>query len=68
MSDLIGLSLTTLNAPGALALARFQAEITGGVAKGDEYWALGEGPNGDIGFQQVDDFRPPTWPGGEVGM
>jgi hypothetical protein len=44
------------------------AEITGGVAKGNEYWALVEGPNGDIGFQQIDDYRPPTWPDGEVGM
>ena len=60
--------LTTVNAPDAIALARFYAEITGGIAKGDEYWALVEGPNGDIGFQQVDDYRPPTWPDGEVGM
>ena len=68
MSDLIRLSLTTVNAPDAIALARFYAEITGGVAQGDEYWALVEGPNGDIGFQQIDDYRPPTWPDGEVGM
>jgi hypothetical protein len=66
MSDLIRLSLTTVNAPDAIALARFYAEITGGVAKGDEYWALVEGPNGDLGFQQIDDCRPPTWPDGEV--
>ncbi|MCG5462131.1 VOC family protein [Micromonospora sp. NPDC053740] len=68
MTDLIRLSLTTVNAPDAIALARFYAEITGGVAKGDESWALVEGPNGDIGFQQIDDYRPPTWPDGEVGM
>ncbi|HEX6878584.1 MAG TPA: VOC family protein [Nocardioidaceae bacterium] len=68
MSDLIRLSLTTVNAPDAIALARFYAEITGGVTKGDEHWALAEGPNGDIGFQQIDDYRPPTWPDGEVGM
>ena len=30
MSDLIRLSLTAVNAPDALALARFYAEITGG--------------------------------------
>jgi hypothetical protein len=63
-SDLIRLSLTTVNAPDALA--RFYAEITGGVANGDQHWALVEGPNGDIGFQQIDDYRPPTWSGGEV--
>jgi hypothetical protein len=68
MSDLIRLSGTTVNAPDAIALARFYAEITGGVAKGDEHWALVEGPHGDIGFQQVDDHRPPTWPDPEVAM
>ena len=68
MSDAIRLSGTTVNAPDAIALARFYAEITGGVATGDQSWALVEGPNGDIGFQQVDDYRPPTWPGGEVEM
>jgi len=31
---------TTVNAPDAIALARFYAEITGGVAKGYEHWAL----------------------------
>jgi hypothetical protein len=30
MSDLIRLSLTTVNAPDAIALARFYAEITAG--------------------------------------
>ncbi|HEU5479273.1 MAG TPA: VOC family protein [Candidatus Tumulicola sp.] len=68
MSDLIKLSGTTVNAPDAIALARFYAEITGGVARGDENWALVEGPSGNIGFQQVHDYRPPTWPEGEVGM
>ena len=68
MSDRIRLSGTTLNAPDALALARFYAEITGGVAQGDAGWASVTGPNGDIGFQQVDDHRPPQWPRGEVPM
>lgn len=68
MSDLIRLSGTTVSAPDAIALARFYAEITGGVAKADESWALVEGPNGDIGFQQIDDYRPPTWPDGDVQM
>ena len=39
MSDLMRLRLTTVNAPDAIALARFYADITDGVAKGDEYWA-----------------------------
>ena len=68
MSDLIRPSGTTVNAPDAIALARFYAEITGGVAQGDERWALVQGPTGFIGFQQIDDYRAPTWPDGEVQM
>jgi catechol 2,3-dioxygenase-like lactoylglutathione lyase family enzyme len=68
MSDGIRLSGTTVNAPDALALAEFYAEITDGVAKGTSRWAAVTGPNAFIGFQQVDDFRPPTWPGGSVPM
>jgi len=39
MSDEVRLSSTTVNAPDALALARFYAELTGGVTKGSEHWA-----------------------------
>lgn len=68
MSDRIQFSGVTVNAPDALALASFYAEITRGVAKGNEHWAITTGPDGDIGFQQVADFRPPQWPDGEVPM
>ena len=68
MSDDIRLSVTTVNAPDALALATFYAELTGGVTKGSEHWATVSGPNGFIAFQQVDDFRPPVWPGADVPM
>jgi hypothetical protein len=68
MSDTIRLSGVTVNAPDAIVLARFYAVITGGVAKGDSHWAAVTGPNGDIGFQQVDDFRPPVWPVGAEPM
>ena len=34
MSDAITLSVTTVNAPDALALATFYAQLTGGVTKG----------------------------------
>lgn len=68
MSDEIRLSGTTLNAPDALALATFYAEITRGVARGTPHWATVTGPNGDLGFQQVADFRPPHWPEGDVPM
>ena len=53
MSDAIRLSSVTLNAPDAIALARFYALITGGTARGDAGWATVTGPNADIGFQQI---------------
>jgi hypothetical protein len=68
MSDTIRLSGVTVNAPDAIVLARFYAEITGGVAKGNSHWATVTGPNAEIGFQQVEDFRPPVWPVGAVPM
>ncbi|MTB87107.1 VOC family protein [Aeromicrobium senzhongii] len=67
-SDAITLSDITLNAPDAFALARFYAVITRGEAHGTSAWARVTGPGGQIGFQQVADFRPPTWPDGAVPM
>lgn len=66
MSDSIRLDGITLNAPDALALARFYAEITDGVASGTSHWAAVTGSNGFIAFQKVDAFRPPVWPGQDV--
>ncbi|GAA0532510.1 VOC family protein [Paractinoplanes ferrugineus] len=68
MSDTIRFSGVTVNAPDAVALARFYAVITGGVVRGDSRWASVTGPGTAIGFQQVDDFRPPVWPDGAVPM
>ena len=68
MSDSIRLDGITVNAPDALALAEFYAEITDGVARGTSAWAAVAGPNAVIAFQQVDHFRPPTWPDGSVPM
>lgn len=66
MSDSIRLDGTTVDAPDALALAEFYAEITDGVASGTSSWAAVRGPHGFIAFQQVADFRPPQWPGSTV--
>ncbi len=66
MSDRISLTGTTVNAPDAIALAQFYAQITAGSATGSPRWAVVRGPNGFISFQQVDDFRRPTWPGAAV--
>jgi len=68
MTDRIRLAGTTVNAPDALVLARFYAEITDGVLTGTSQWAAATGPNGLIAFQRVDDFRPPVWPGNDVPM
>ncbi|GIM89308.1 VOC family protein [Paractinoplanes toevensis] len=68
MSDTIRLSGVTVNAPDALELATFYAVITGGVAQGTSHWATVTGPNAVIGFQRVDEFRPPVWPKGAVPM
>lgn len=68
MSDRIALSGVTINAPDARALAEFYAAITGGTAHGDSRWATVTGPNGAIGFQQIADYVPPTWPEGTVPM
>ncbi|SDD82042.1 VOC family protein [Auraticoccus monumenti] len=68
MSDLIRLSGTTVDAPDALALARFYAELTGGVAHGTSGWAVVTGRNGSIAFQQVGSYTPPRWPGSVVPM
>jgi hypothetical protein len=68
MSERISLNGTTIDAPDALALARFYAEITDGSAKGSPQWAVTTGPNGVIAFQQAPDHRPPQWPHGDVPM
>lgn len=50
MSDKIRLSGVTVNAPDALALATFYAEITGGTAHGGGQWASISGPDGCLEF------------------
>ena len=68
MSDTISLTGVMLDAPDALALARFYADLTGGIARGDARWATVDGPHGYIAFQQADDYRAPTWPAPDVPM
>lgn len=66
MSDDIRFSGVTVNAPDALVLAGFYAEITRGVASGGAHWATSTGPGGNIGFQQVNDVRAPLRPDDQV--
>lgn len=55
MSERIRLDGTTVNAPDALALAQFHAEITDGVATGTSHWAAVTGSNGCIPVQPNSD-------------
>lgn len=74
------LSVTAIDCPDTLALARFYAAITGGtveVEQVDPDDADGDLDDGWVevrpaqvgghvlAFQRVDDFRPPQWPGTE---
>jgi len=62
------LGLTAFDCPDALALADFYCEIVGGdlVPGDDEGWVEVHTPNGKIAFQQIERFRAPTWPDGDV--
>ncbi len=64
MSAKIRLSSITVNAPDAIELAKFYAEIIGGVAKGSSHWAAAVGADSFIAFQRDENFRPPEWPTG----
>ena len=64
MSDAIRLNSITLNCPDAPALASFYAEITDGeVTFSQPGWATVATPEGRIGFQTVERYKPPLWPG-----
>ena len=62
------LGVMALDCPDALALADFYNSIVGGdlVPGDDEDWVEVHTPNGRLAFQQIDDHRRPTWPGGDV--
>ncbi|WP_328944285.1 VOC family protein [Streptomyces sp. NBC_00250] len=64
---LMKLTAVNLDCADPLALADFYRRATGlplhGRSDGD-FAGLGGGGDGPlIGFQRVDDYRPPTWPG-----
>ncbi|MGW0819940.1 VOC family protein [Streptomyces sp. NPDC002845] len=58
----------TLDCADPKALARFYAELTGMQVSYsvDEFVALTGAPNCDLGFQRVDGYRAPQWPGQDV--
>lgn len=63
------LAWTALDCPDARGLAAFYSAITGWVvdeASSDGGWVQLDGQGGAaLAFQQVDDYRPPQWPGQE---
>ncbi|MEO6021494.1 MAG: VOC family protein [Knoellia sp.] len=71
------LDLVVLDCPNALVLGRFYGEVLGWSleADSDRDWATLEPPGGvvsadrpdgrtTLAFQRIDDWVPPTWPGG----
>ena len=68
MSDTIRLDGMTVNAPDALGLAQFYAELTGGVATGTAHWAAVAPAARSICLPAGRRLRPPTWPGGDAPM
>ncbi|OUD01667.1 VOC family protein, partial [Streptomyces swartbergensis] len=72
MSVQMRLSAITLDCPDPLALAAFYQAATGlepHPRSNAEFASLGGGDDGDglsIGFQRVDGYRAPSWPGQDV--
>ncbi|MCK7625040.1 VOC family protein [Streptomyces sp. RS10V-4] len=65
----ISLGVVAVDCPDPRALARFYAEMLGWevVDDGRADWVEVTGPGGrTLAFQQVEDYRPPQWPGQET--
>jgi hypothetical protein len=62
------LRLTAFDCPDSMELADFYSSIIGGevVPGNDDDWVELHTPTGKLAFQQIEDHRPPTWPGGDV--
>jgi catechol 2,3-dioxygenase-like lactoylglutathione lyase family enzyme len=59
----MGLFAVTIDAPDALALARFYADLTGmDIAYEGPEGALLSGAGRSLMFQQIGDYNPPRWP------
>lgn len=58
-----------LDCPDALALATFYRAIIGGDIANqheDDDWVEVHTPEGNLAFQQIENYRPPTWPTGDI--
>jgi hypothetical protein len=58
----------TLDCPDPKVLGAFYGALTGmrELFSSDEFVALTEVAGCDLGFQKVDGYRPPQWPGQDV--
>ena len=58
----------TLDCADPQALADFYAAMTGmgELFRSGDFVALTDGSGCDLGFQRVDDYRAPQWPGQDV--
>ena len=69
MDEPIGrLGVFALDCPDAAALATFYQGVVGGDLAVHEngHWIELRTPRGTVAFQQIDDYRPPTWPTGDI--
>ncbi len=69
MTEPIGrLDVMALDCPDALALATFYQSLIGGdmTSHEDDEWVEVHTPEGNLAFQRIEHYRPPTWPGGDV--
>lgn len=55
-----------LDCPDPAALATFYGGLLGWPVSTDDGWAEIRSDNQCFCFQQVDDYRPPVWPGQDV--
>lgn len=69
MTGIVRLSLTALDCPDPMALARFYSAVTGWpIAEDDPAdggWVQLAGGGPTLAFQRVDPYSAPTWPDGE---
>ncbi|MFH8567417.1 VOC family protein [Streptomyces sp. NPDC017993] len=64
---LIELGVVALDCPDPASLADFYADVLGWQAGGEDDWYEVVGPDGrKLAFQQVENYRPPRWPGQDV--
>ena len=69
MTEPIGtLGVLALDCPDAMALAVFYRQLIGGevVEHDGGRWVELRSAKGTVAFQQIEDHRRPTWPGGDT--